>query len=129
MLVVTLAFMLLNTLWIGQHLCENSCPRIFRAYRYLLIALYILEICIVVTGAVMHYIKRAMGIEGVEKIIELVCGKEEWENEGDEHEPLQVTYGSEDEAGEVSEGDDDDELIALQQSQPPAGDAKDQESF
>jgi len=132
MLIIILSFILLGTLWIGQHLCEQTCPRIFSAYRYLLLALYILEICIVVTATVIFYLKRAMGIEGVEKIIEIVCGKEEevgYDEDDEDGPPQNFAPSGDDEAEqEMSEGDDDDELLALQQSQPPAGDTKDQEN-
>jgi len=131
MFTVTLAFIMLLTLWIGQNLCEDSCPRIFSAYQFLLTALYILEVCIVIAEGINMYLKRAMGIEGVEKIIETVCTKDEdevFDEDEDAVEPLNPYSENDDDfEQDISEGDNDDELIALRQSQPSTVEAQEGE--
>jgi len=118
MFMITLAFALLNTLWIAQDLCEKSCPRIFHAYEYLQVALYLLEVSYVISVLILRYLKRTLGIEGIEKIIDLVIGKEEDEEEEEEPEfkdPYTALYGNDgdmDPADSHEDSGDDDESLA-----------------
>jgi len=125
---ITLAFALLNTLWIAQDLCESTCPRIFQSYKYLQIALYLFESLFVISGLVMMYLKRSLGVEGVEKIVQMLNTKEiEEEDEDDEPEykdPYSALYRADGEAAqedsEEESGDDDESLFILRLAQSSA---------
>jgi len=123
MFAITLAFALLNTLWIGQHLCESSCPRVFSAYKYLQVALFILEVSYVVSVFIMMYLRRSFGVEGVEKIVELVVGKaqdEQDESSPSHYKDSDATYGDfQGGEPELSDepGDDDESILALRMGQ------------